>query len=103
MKNVNKFFLVIPIAVLFYSFSGLVPGIKIFNPAEVIHYNFGDDYKAAWHKVDSLVNEGLTRSALGIVEDIYITAKVEDNQPQIIKSLLYKLKFTNYTEENSHP
>jgi len=102
MKNINKFFLVIPIAVLFYSFSGFIPGIKIFNPTEVIHYNFGDDYKAAWHKVDSLVNEGLTRSALEVVEGIYKNAKTENNQPQIIKSLFYKLKFTNYTEEDSH-
>jgi len=102
MKSINRFFLVIPIAVLFYSFSGLVPGIKLFSPAEVIHYNFGDDYKAAWHKVDSLVNEGLTRSALEVVEEIYKTAKGENNQPQIIKSLFFKLKFTNYTEEDSH-
>ncbi|MFB3057266.1 MAG: hypothetical protein ACE1ZQ_08905, partial [Ignavibacteriaceae bacterium] len=102
MKNKKRFLLIIPFAVLVYSFIGTVPGIKIFNHTEMIHYNFGDDYEAAWHKVDSLVNEGLTRSALGIVEDIYKTAKNEDNQPQIIKSLLYKLKFTNYTEENSH-
>ena len=102
MKNKKRFFLLIPIAVLLYSFIGLVPDIKIFNHTEVIHYNFGDDYKAAWHKVDSLVNEGLTRSALGIVEDIYKMAKEENNQPQIIKSLYYKLRFTNYTEENSH-
>ncbi|MCH7722833.1 MAG: hypothetical protein IIC76_05755 [Bacteroidetes bacterium] len=102
MKNINRFLLFIPIAVLFYSFTGLVPGIKIFNHTEMIQYNFGDDYKAAWHKVDSLVNEGLTRSALEIVEEIYKTAKEEDNQSQIIKSLFYKLKFTNYTEEDSH-
>jgi len=102
MKNINRFLLFISIAVLFYSFTGLVPDIKIFNHTEVIHYNFGDDYKAAWHKVDSLVNEGLPRSALEIVEDIYKTAKEEDNQSQIIKSLFYKLKFTNYTEEDSH-
>jgi len=102
MKNKKRFLLIIPFAVLVYSFIGTVPGIKIFNHTEMIHYNFGDDYEAAWHKVDSLVNEGLTRSALGIVEEIYKTAKNEDNQPQIIKSLLYKLKFTNYTEENSH-
>jgi hypothetical protein len=102
MKNIKIFFLFIPIAVLFYSFTGLVPDLKIFNHTEVIHYIFGDDYKSAWHKVDSLVHEGLTRSALEVVEEIYKTAKDENNQPQIIKSLFYKLKFTNYTEEDSH-
>jgi len=102
MKNKKRFLLFIPLAVLFYSFIGLVPDIKIFNQTEIIHYNFGDDYKGAWHKVDSLVNEGLTRSALDIVEEIYKTAKDENNQPQIIKSLFYKLRFTNYTQEDSH-
>jgi len=57
----------------------------------VIHYNFGDDYKAAWHKVDPLVNEGLTRSALEVVEELYKTAKEENNPPKIIKSLFYSL------------
>ena len=102
MKNRNTFLLIIPIAVLLYSFTRLVPDIKVFNQAQVIHYNFGDDFEAAWHKVDSLVNEGLTRSALDIVEEIHNTAKNENNQPQIIKSLFYKLRFTNYTEEDSH-
>ena len=102
MKNINRFFLVIPIAVLFYSFSGLIPGIKIFNPTEVIHYNFGDDYKAAWHKVDSLEQQGLTRSALEVVEEIYSAAKKDNNQPQFIKSIFYKLKYGNYIEEDSH-
>ena len=98
MKNKKRFLLLIPIAVLLYSFIGFVPDIKVFNQVEVIHYNFGDDYEAAWHKVDSLVNEGLTRSALDIVEEILNTAKDENNQPQIIKSLFYKLRFTNYTQ-----
>ncbi|NNG26881.1 MAG: hypothetical protein HKM87_05105, partial [Ignavibacteriaceae bacterium] len=102
MKNINRFFLVIPIAVLFYSFSGLIPSIKIFNPDEVIHYNFGDDYKAAWHKVDSLEQQGLTRSALKVVEEIYRAAKKDGNQPQFIKSIFYKLKYGNYIEEDSH-
>ncbi|MGB5849238.1 MAG: alpha-2-macroglobulin family protein [Ignavibacteriaceae bacterium] len=102
MKDKKRFLLLIPIAVLLYSFIGFVPDIKVFNQVEVIHYNFGDDYEAAWHKVDSLVNEGLTRSALDIVEEILNTAKDENNQPQIIKSLFYKLRFTNYTQEDSH-
>ncbi|MGE5796620.1 MAG: hypothetical protein ACM34N_07540, partial [Ignavibacteria bacterium] len=62
----------------------------------------GDDYNTAWHKVDSLQSKGLTRSALEVVEQIYNSAKKENNQPQIIKSFIHKLKFTNYTEEESH-
>ncbi len=61
----------------------------------------GDNTKA-WSKVDSLEKAGLTRSALDIVEQIYLESLKENNSPQIIKSLIYKLKYVNYTEENSN-
>jgi len=64
--------------------------------------NYQDNNKKAWSKVDSLEKAGLTRSALAIVEQIYQKAKKENNSPQIIKSLIYKLKYINYTEENSN-
>jgi uncharacterized protein YfaS (alpha-2-macroglobulin family) len=67
----------------------------------MIQYNFIGDYEQAWQKVDSLENEGLSRSALEIVNEIYVKAKEDGNQPQFIKSIFYKLKFTDYTEENS--
>ena len=65
-------------------------------------YSYQGNNKKAWSKVDSLEKAGLTRSALTIVEQIYQNAKVENNSPQIIKALIYKLKFINYTEENSN-
>ncbi len=68
----------------------------------IIEINSDDDYDKAWQKVDSLQNQGLTRSALEVVEQIYEAAKKDNNQPQIIKSFIYKLKFANYTEEDSH-
>ena len=67
-----------------------------------IIYHFNDDYKSAWKTVDSLENKGLTRSALEVVDEIYKTAKLENNEPQIIKSLFFKLKYANYVEEYSH-
>jgi hypothetical protein len=67
----------------------------------MIQYNFAGDYEHAWQKVDSLESEGLSRSALEIVNEIYMKAKEDGNQPQFIKSIFYKLKFTDYTEENS--
>jgi uncharacterized protein YfaS (alpha-2-macroglobulin family) len=72
------------------------------NKKGTIKYHFNDDYKSAWNKVDSLENKGLTRSALEVVEEIYKTAKLENNEPQIIKSLFFKLKYANYVEEYSH-
>ncbi|QQS34847.1 MAG: hypothetical protein IPM56_11310 [Ignavibacteriales bacterium] len=59
------------------------------------------DYDGLWEKVDSLEQSGLSRSALEIVEKIYKRSKKENVHPQFIKSVLYKLKFANYTEENS--
>ncbi|HVO75605.1 MAG TPA: MG2 domain-containing protein, partial [Ignavibacteriaceae bacterium] len=81
----------------FISFSSKLDGGKI-----SIALNSRDDYDKAWHKVDSLQNKGLTRSALEVVEQIYDAAKKENNQPQIIKSFIHKLKFANYTEEESN-
>ena len=60
-----------------------------------------DDNKEEWDKIDSLEHKGLTRSALNIVEQIYNKSLEENNSPQLIKSLIYKLKYINYTEENS--
>ena len=100
-----KFFLllIIPLAFLILSFSNLIPGIRIMgNKPAKITFNFGDDYKSAWEKVDSLEQQGLTRSALEVVEEIYKAAKKDNNQPQFIKSIFYKLKYGNYIEEDSH-
>ena len=103
MKHRYFLLLIIPIAFLVLSFSNLIPGIKIIgNKPTKINFNFGDDYNAAWKKVDSLEQQGLTRSALEVVEEIYQAAKKDNNQPQIIKSVFYKLKFGNYIEEDSH-
>ena len=63
---------------------------------------FSGSNNEAWKKVDSLENAGFTRSALVIVEQVYKKSLEENNSPQIIKSLIYKLKYVNYTEENSN-
>ncbi|MCW8814257.1 MAG: MG2 domain-containing protein, partial [Chlorobium sp.] len=103
MKHKYFLLLIIPLAFLILSFSNLIPGIRIIgNKPTKISFNFGDDYKAAWQKVDSLEQQGLTRSALEVVEEIYKAAKKDNNQPQFIKSIFYKLKYGNYIEEDSH-
>ncbi len=72
------------------------------NHSPNAHKNFSGNNKQAWKKIDSLENAGLTRSALKIVEQVYKKSLEENNAPQIIKSLIYKLKYTSYTEENSN-
>ena len=60
------------------------------------------DYAGQWKKTDELVNKGLTKSALEEVQKIYITAKNDKNDPQIIKALLYQLTLTQNIEENAN-
>jgi hypothetical protein len=104
MKSKYLLLLIIPIAFLFFSFKNLIPGIKILeiDSGSEFVFQFKDDYKAAWNTVDSLEQQGLTRSALEVVEEIYGASKKDNNQPQFIKSIFYKLKFGNYIEEDSH-
>jgi uncharacterized protein YfaS (alpha-2-macroglobulin family) len=104
MKTKYLLLLLFPLAFLFLSFSSLIPGIRLLSNSDENEfvYHFKDDYKAAWKTVDSLEQQGLTRSALEVVEQIYEAAKKDNNQPQFIKSVFYKLKYGNYIEEDSH-
>ncbi len=60
------------------------------------------DYENAWEKTDSLITKkGLTQSALEEVNKIYTTAKKEKNEPQVIKSLLYKMTLLEQRNEDA--
>ncbi|MDY7394461.1 carboxypeptidase-like regulatory domain-containing protein [Aureibaculum sp. 2210JD6-5] len=60
-----------------------------------------DNYSEDWYKVESFEIEGLPKSALEIVEKIYQKAKKDKNNPQLIKTLLYKSKFALTLEEDA--
>ena len=81
--------------VLAFGFNNVLPDNK------PIKLNKGDNYKSAWQKVDSLESKGLPKSALKIVEKIYDEAKKDNNYNQVIKSFIYKMKFTDQTEEDA--
>lgn len=57
-------------------------------------------YDQLWKKTDSLVAKGLTKSAQTVVEQIYKKAKAENNQSQLVKSLIYRFKLKGNYEEN---
>jgi hypothetical protein len=60
------------------------------------------NYDALWKKVDSLsIKKGLTASALKEVNNIYSLAKKENNDAQLIKSLLYQLNLQETTTEDA--
>jgi len=59
------------------------------------------EYLPEWHAVDSLVNVGLTESALKVVEEIYQKAKKSAIPAQQVKALMYRMRLGSYKEELS--
>lgn len=57
------------------------------------------DYQKAWKSVNANIQKGLPQSALQEVEKIYEIARQEDNQNQIVKSVLFKTRLVLETEE----
>ncbi|MDO1499775.1 MG2 domain-containing protein [Winogradskyella maritima] len=60
-----------------------------------------DDYKSLWEKVTKLENEGLTKSASKVVDQIYLRAKSENSSTQLIKILVYQSKYLLILEEDA--
>ena len=60
-----------------------------------------EDYSTQWKKVDEFQKKGLTKSALAEVDNIYSNAKKNNNDPQIIKSLLFKITLQQNIEEDA--
>ncbi len=58
------------------------------------------DYDKLWKKVYQLEADGLPRSALDVVDEIYREARAEDNQPQLLKALIYKISLKSRFEED---
>lgn len=57
-------------------------------------------YRQAWMEIDSLEKQGLVRSALEKTEALYARAAREGNTPQLVKTILYRGKYTQDLEEN---
>lgn len=58
------------------------------------------DYNSKWQKVKSLSEKGQPKSATELVDEIYATAKSQNNSEQVIKSLLYKASLISSFEED---
>ncbi len=63
--------------------------------------NAQENYKGLWDQVQKFETKNLPKSALKVVNTIYNKAEKSNNSPQIIKSLLYKSKFSLTLEENA--
>ncbi len=64
-------------------------------------YTMNSQQQNNWKEVTELEKQGLPKSALVIVENIYQKAKKSNNTNQLIKSLLYKAKYALTLEENA--
>ncbi len=58
-------------------------------------------YAEQWEKVQQLENEGLTKSALDVVNGIKARAIIDKNRSQTIKSLLYVSRYALTLEEDA--
>ncbi len=61
-----------------------------------------DTYPSQWKKVDSLEAKGLYRMALAEVNAIFDVAVSDKNHTQVIKAVLYELKYNTYLEEDDY-
>jgi hypothetical protein len=52
-----------------------------------------------WKTIDSLDNNGLPKSALELTEKIYKLAKQQSNSPQILKAIIYRMKYLTAVED----
>ena len=66
--------------------------------AQQTNYN---NYSKLWKSVEQFEKDGLTKSALKVVEEIATKAKTDNNSPQIVKTLMYKSKFALTLEEDA--
>ena len=62
----------------------------------------GISYEKAWKKIDSLIEKGLSQSALEEVMKVYNSSKSENNAPQFVKAVMYKIKLQSTYQEDSY-
>lgn len=87
------FFALLFFSLLFYSHSYAQKNPKM----ETFTFK---DYPQAWKKVDSLMQKGLPKSALEVVNQIYTKAKTESNSAQQVKAIVHRLIYAQQVEEN---
>ena len=56
-----------------------------------------------WNKVYDFENQSLPKSALEVVDRIYQNALKEGNSPELIKAMIYRLKFETAIDQNQLP
>ena len=63
-------------------------------------YPSDNSFNKLWKKVENYQKKGLPKSAIKVVDEIYTVAKKENNNPQVIKALLFKTGLISSFEED---
>jgi len=104
MKTRDTFIIAVTLLIgsIIYSCSSTnISDLDAQNKKPLLIYAKGEIYKADWTIVDSLEQNGLTKSAIAEVEKVVEKAKKENNHEQIIKALMIKAKLQAYVEEDA--
>ncbi len=83
----------LPVAIIFLS--------SIFGYTTLKAQKKMEEYNSQWNKVAQFQKKGLTKSALAEVESVYNAARKSNNEPQLIKSLLFKITLLQNIEEEA--
>ena len=89
--------------VLIFALLGLAALISSCNSSTTAHAQNSIesmiDYTKEWSEIEELENKGLIKSALDKVVLLYQRAKREKNDPQVIKTVLYRERYGSQLEE----
>ena len=59
------------------------------------------NYEKLWKKVEAFSKKGLPKSAMGELKNIYVLAKKEGQDAQVIKAMTYGISLQNETREDN--
>ncbi len=96
MKTKIFLFLVLSFTVLNPAIYGVPPQSSKKQPAGLQ----ARQLTSLWKQVDSLVSLGQPKSALELVNEIYTRSKTENNDPQTIKSVIYRIRLNSEFQED---
>lgn len=84
-----------------FKFTWLIALFSSFIHFDMLAQTPKDFYTKKWIEVEKALQEGLPKTALEVVEKIYIQAKIDKNSAQQVKSLLHKMIYIREVEENT--
>ena len=87
---------------MFIKVTLVLSSLFILNPMAILNKvnSEPDKYERLWQKVDNFEQDALPQSALQTVDSIFQYAVTDGNEAQIVKSTIYRLKYTSLLEED---